>query len=316
MKKQLEDFFGCTVNVKEYKGKLSLPIYMTMRKIRMIEMGEVAFGFIDMSKDSDISIAALKKQKKKYEEAMQCPVAFKISLNSLSMRNAMIKNGIAFIDLPGNVFLPFMGVVLQDMYKKQLVRVDKMMPSTQLVFLELFYMEDGETVLKSQIASRLNLTKTSITRATAQLKEMGLIEERKSGTEISVKRNLLRKEYYERAKKYLINPVQKTITVVREDALVMGDKAGETALSNVTQLNPPQIEARAIYKGSEIVDQLERVDSRVVEPFACVHLQLWKYDPVYFAKDGNVDAVSLACTFIGNEDERIEMCIEELLEEI
>ena len=45
-------------------------------------------------------------------------------------------------------------------------------------------------------------------------------------------------------------------------------------------------------------------------------VQLWKYNPSYFAREGCVDPVSLACTFKGNEDERIEMSIEKLLEEL
>ena len=45
-------------------------------------------------------------------------------------------------------------------------------------------------------------------------------------------------------------------------------------------------------------------------------VQLWKYNPSYFAKEGCVDLVSLVCTFRGNEDERIEMSIEKLLEEL
>lgn len=71
------------------------------------------------------------------------------------------------MDLPGNVFLPFMGIVLQDMYRKQFVKTDKMMPATQRVFFELLYMEDEESALKSQVAKKLNLTKTSVTRAAA-----------------------------------------------------------------------------------------------------------------------------------------------------
>ncbi len=44
-------------------------------------------------------------------------------------------------------------------------------------------------MLKSEVANKLNLTKTSITRATAQLEGMGLIRQMKSGTEIAIKRN-------------------------------------------------------------------------------------------------------------------------------
>ena len=316
MKKQLEQYFGCEVKIREYKNKLSLPIFMTMRDIAMVEIYGVNFAIVDVMKEAELSVAAMKKQKEKYEEALQCPVAYQVALNSVSMRNALVKNGVPFVDLPGNVFLPFMGIVLQDVYKKQLVKVDKMMPATQMVFLELLYMNDEESALKSEVANKLNLTKTSITRATAQLEEMGLIEQIKSGTEISVKRNCSRKEYYENAKAYLINPVQKVITIMRYEATFESFEAGESALSQVSELNPPRIEERAIYKGEEVIDQLEIADVRYEDWDECLNVQLWKYNPSYFAREGRVDPVSLACTFKGNEDERIEMCIEELLEEL
>jgi len=316
MKKQLEQYFGCEVKLREYSNKLSLPIFMTMRDIAMVEIYGVNFAIIDVMKEAELSVAAMKKQKAKYEEELQCPVAYKVVLNSVSMRNALVKNRVSFVDLPGNVFLPFMGIVLQDVYRKQLVKADKMMPATQMVFLELLYMNDEESALKSEIANKLNLTKTSITRATAQLEKMGLIEQMKSGTEISIKRNCSRKEYYEKAKAYLINPVQKVITIMRYEATFESFGAGESALSQVSELNPPRIEVCAIYKGEEVIDQLEIVDVRYEDQDDCLNVQLWKYNPSYFAREGRVDLVSLACTFKGNEDERIEMCIEKLLEEL
>lgn len=316
MKKQLEQYFGCEVKIREYKNKLSLPIFMTFRDIAMVEMYGVNFALIDVMKETELSVAAMKKQKAKYEEALQCPVAYKVKINSVSIRNALVKNGVSFVDLPGNVFLPFMGIVLQDVYRKQLVKTDKMMPATQMVFLELLYMNDAESVLKSAVAKKLNLTKTSITRATAQLEEMGLIQQIKSGTEISIQRNCHRKEYYEMAKEYLINPVQKVITIMRNEEMFESFGAGETALSQRSELNPPRIEECAIYKGEEIIEQLEIVDDRCEDWDDCLKVQLWKYNPAYFAREGQVDPVSLVCTFKGNEDERIEMCIGELLEEL
>lgn len=316
MKKQLEQYFGCEVKVTECKNTLALPIFMTMRDIKLVEFYGVSFALINIIKEPELTIAAMKKQQKKYEEALQCPIAYEMALNSVSMRNALVKNGVPFVDLPGNVFLPFLGIVLQDMYRKLLVKADKMMPATQMVFLELLYMEDEESALKSEVAKKLNLTKTSITRATAQLEEMGLIQQVKSGTEISIKRNHSRKEYYEKAESYLINPVQKVLTIMRCEATFESLSAGETALSQVSELNPPRIEERAIYKGEEVIDQLEIVDARYEDLDACLNVQLWKYNPSYFAREGCVDPVSLACTFKGNEDERIEMSIEELLEEL
>ncbi len=316
MKKQLEQYYGCKVKIAEYKNKLPLPIFMTVRDIAMVEIYGVNFAIVDVMQETELSIAAMKKQKAKYEEALQCPVAYEVAINSVSMRNAMVKNGVPFVDLPGNVFLPFMGIILLDVYKKQLIKADKMMPATQMVFLELLYMNDEESILKSEAANKLNLTKTSITRATSQLEKMGLISQMKSGTEISIMRNYSRKEYYENAKAYLINPVQKELTILRNEASFESFTAGETALSYKSELNPPRIEECAIYKGEEVVNQLEVVDARSEDPDDCLKLQLWKYNPSYFAREGCVDPVSLACTFKGNEDERIEMSIEQLLEKI
>lgn len=316
MKQKLEQYFGCEVKISECNSKLALPIYMTIRDIRYVEFCGVKFALVNIVREKDLTVAAMKKQQLKYEAVLQCPVAYELETGSASIRNALVKNGISFVDMPGNVFLPFMGIVLQDIYVKQRVKSDKMMPATQMVFLELLYRDDDATLLKSEIASRLNLTKTTITRATAQLEEMGLILQTKSGTEISVKRNFSRKDYYEKAKEYLINPVQKVVTIIEKDQTDNMWYAGESALSQVSLLNPPKIKEMAIYKGEEIVNQFEIIDERLADSKFSTKIQLWKYNPRYFAKNGCVDPVSLACSFKNNEDERIEMCIEELLEEL
>jgi len=138
MKKQLEQYFGCEVKVTECKNTLALPIFMTMRDIKLVEFYSVSFALINIIKEPELTIAAMKKQQKKYEEAMQCPIAYEVALNSVSMRNALVKNGVPFVNLPGHVFLPFMGIVLQDMYRKQLVKADKMMPQLRWCFWNFY----------------------------------------------------------------------------------------------------------------------------------------------------------------------------------
>ena len=64
----------------------------------------VNFVIIDVMKETELSVAVMKKQKAKYEEALQCPVAYEVALNSVSMRNALVKHGVPFVDLPENVF--------------------------------------------------------------------------------------------------------------------------------------------------------------------------------------------------------------------
>lgn len=316
MQKELQNYFGCKIAIEDYKEKIPLPVFMTLREIKLVKIYETRFFLIDVTKETELSIAAMKKQHAKYENALAYPVAYKVSISGMKMRNALIQNQVAFMDLPGNVFLPFLGIILQDVYKKQHIKNDKMMPATQMVYLELLYQDGDRMMRKSEVAEKLNLTRTSLTRATAQLDAMGLLVQEKSGTEITIRRNYPPREYYEKAKQYLINPIQKVIEVKRELEATDMYEAGESALDKYSSLNSPRIPEAAIYKGSSLVDQLEQIDLRVEEGKECVRLQLWKYDPCYFARDGIVDPVSLACAFIDNQDERIEICIEEALEEI
>ena len=54
MQKQLEQYFGCKVKMAEYKNKLQLPIFMTMRDIMMVEIYGVNFVIIDVVKEMDM----------------------------------------------------------------------------------------------------------------------------------------------------------------------------------------------------------------------------------------------------------------------
>ena len=50
MQKQLEQYFGCKVKIAEYKNKLQLPIFMTIRDVMMVEIYGVNFAIIDVVK--------------------------------------------------------------------------------------------------------------------------------------------------------------------------------------------------------------------------------------------------------------------------
>ncbi len=45
-----------------------------------------------------------------------------------------------------------------------------------------------------------------------------------------------------------------------------------------------------------------------------VNIELWKYDPGLFAKNGVVDPISLAMSLSDNEDERVQGELQEMLE--
>ena len=56
---------------------------------------------------------------------------------------------------------------------------DKMMPITQQVFLYLIYKKGISKITKSTVSKETGITKMSVTRATEQLFQMGLITQEK-----------------------------------------------------------------------------------------------------------------------------------------
>ena len=182
-------------------------------------------------------------------------------------------------------------------------------------FLYLLYQKECY-VLKSVAADSLGLTGTSITRASEQLVAMGLIEQEKVGKEVRMFQKSSSKELLKKAKPYLISPVQKKMVVKAKNLSVQGLKAGETALSEYSMLNVPKLRTVAVYKGAIECDVLEEVDARWEEEQELVLLELWKYNPLLFEKEGKVDQISLACSMADCKDERVEMAVEEMLEEL
>lgn len=315
---ELQKYFGTKVNCREIESLKGLPLYLTIgRKFYRLEMLNTEFMVVMISADNRFGTAALKKQLTLYADTVKMKVAYSFEEVTYSQRAALIKANIPFLALPGQVYLPFLGVVLQDKLKKQQkLKADKMMPATQSLFLYLFYAKPDGVILKSRAASDLGLTRTSITRASGQLLAMGLISQEKVGKEVHMRCADKGIALYEKAKPFLINPVQKSIFVKNQHYFKTFPKAGETALAKQTMLNEPEHQEIAVYKGMKCVDDLEEISVQWNEDEDIVNVQLWKYDPCLFAQNGCVDPISLLCSLQDDEDERIEMALEELQEKM
>ena len=310
----LKNTFGINCHLEKTK-LIGLPFYMTNgRKFYRAVMGEASFLLVELSEGDRFGSVALKKQLIQYEDKVETDVAFCFGDLTRIQRDALISKEIPFVSLPDQIYLPFLGVMLSNRFrKKKNVALDKMMPATQCLFLYLLYHNEKDFFIKKQAAEDLGLTKTSITRASEQLKQMSLIREEYAGKEIRMIPEFRGLEFYEAAKEYLINPVQKTIhTDITQKGLFI---AGETMLSRHSMLAAPGEDTYAVFKGSDIVNCLKEIDTRWQENIKTSKVELWKYDPGLFAKDGEVDPVSLAMSLSDNTDERVEGELQSFLEE-
>lgn len=308
--------FGDEISINRLKENPNIALFLSKRIMYKININGVSFVLIEIRPDEKFGAAALKKQMRVYEDNLQSNIAFSFQTITKMQRDSLIHNRIPFVALPEQIYLPFFGIVLNNNFKKpKEIKKEKMMPVTQQLFLYLLYQKDV-SVLKSTAADTLGITRTSVTRASDQLLEMNLIEQKKNGKEIHMKLCHKPKESIELAKPYMINPVQNKFTINKSDYHNELLYSGETALSDYSMLNPPRIPEVAVYKAAIDKNVLHEVDPRWTDPDSIITVELWKYDPLLFSYSGKVDPVSLACSLKDTDDERVEMAIDEMMEEL
>ena len=311
-----KQLFGIEFNVTEMKAK-DLPIYLTARRsfFRM-SYSEAEFILVKVSEGERFGVLALEKQAKIIAEKYGIPVAFGFDNMTRSQRDSLLEKNIPFISKTGQLYLPFLGMALRDQFvHPKKVKKEKMMPVTQALFLYLLYNGNDKAVLKKDAAEALGVTRTSITRASDQLDAMGLIIQEAYGKECRMRTNEKGREAFEKARPYLINPVQQTVTIKSQNQYETCPLSGESALAKQTMLGVPKIPTRAVFKDKVDIGEVQDIDIRWDTDDDVIRLELWKYNPSLYVKNGAVDPVSLYMCFENNIDERIEGAIEEYLED-
>lgn len=316
MNDQINSVFGLDLKIQKSEKPKGLPIYMTAdRSFYIASDNDIDFLLINISKNEKFGVIALEKQLMLFKEKTGMQAAYCFESLSRTQRDSLIQHRIPFVSSSEQLYLPFLGMALSNKFKSpKEIKTDKMMPLTQSLFLYMLYNCKEKKVIKKQAADALGVTRTSITRASDQLETMGLIKQEKRGTENYMMTNGSGFELYQNANRYLINPIQKTIMVEKNDTISKEPLSGESALAGMSMLNAPKNECIAIGKSEVKNIKIEAVDERWNTDKEIVRLELWKYDPNLFAHNGIVDPVSLAMTYSENMDERIESAIEMYME--
>lgn len=311
----LKSNFGMDCKTEEFVIK-GLPLYLISGRVfyRIILDG-YSFLLIELPESGQFGAVALEKQLKQYREKTSMNVGFMLGKLTKLQRDALVARRIPFVSPPSQIYLPFLGIVFRNQFTNAVnFSAEKMMPATQSLFLYILNHKTSDYILKKQAAEALSLTRTSITRASRQLKQMNLIAEEQHGKEIHMIPQAYGRDLYERAKDYLINPVQKRLYVKENENISGWFLAGESLLSRYSMLGRPKYETYAVYKGSAKIDSLEMTDPLWQPEENTIVLELWKYDPSPFSVRGEVDPVSLAMSLSENQDERVQGELEEYLE--
>ena len=316
MKKYLAEIFGVSVKIENWDGKSKLPLYLrNKREYFVLSMGNIQSLLMKNNSDN-FNVSGFEKEMQEIKKHAEIPVILWLDAVSTYQRNALVKNRIPFIVPNSQIFIPELGMSLKEFCAGRKGKVEKISAAAQFLLLYFIYQKKHEEKSQSEIAEYLNMSAMNISRAVQELKEVGLLESRKEGTSKVLKSVAIGKELYQISRGYLQSPVQKKIYVSLKYFDMDLPFAGETALAKKSMLNYPKCTVFAMDKKLvKNIPQEAIVEPKLMTDNDYVEIELWKYNPSVYTSDQMVDIVSLVQSLKDVEDERVEMQIEEIMEE-
>ena len=310
--KYLTDALDIKINTKPWSEMGDLPYYLTDNyDFEKVLLDGVSCLFLTPKKGLD-TLTAIKKHIRKVNELDQVPVVLNLSNIDSRRRKSLIEARIPFVVIDSQIYLPFMGTLLSERYKVQKTNPENLMPSSQLLLFYYIYQNKSELYTRG-LAEKFSLSDMQVSRAIAQLKALGLFFTYKDGVRIVVYSDKNQNDLFESAKPHIINPIRKVIYVEKNKKTANMPLSGISALSERTMLGEPLTKTVAYYGKN---DGLPGTDF-LIDNNTQAEVEFWKYNPTLLSKSENiVDTLSLAVSLQSNDDPRVELAVEQMLEEL
>lgn len=303
----IDHIFGLSIRYEPWDNKSILPLYIVnsyqfytayIENIRCIVIKPI---------EELPTLPSLKKQIQKIRVIDDVPVVLYSKTISFYRRKSLLENHIPFMT-DKQVFLPFIGTLLVDEKETEKIK-DKFVYSTQLLFLAYMYNHEKK-VYVSDLSKSLPFSAMTLSRAVKQLEMTDLFLVYKVGVNKVIESKYSYKELFERIQHYLLTPVRQVGYMDQSlvtDHMVL---SGETALSEMSMLNPSRIRTYAVYEkdfdNSQLIDEL-------IDPDVQIKVEIWAYDPHLFTHTNIADTLSIVLSLKENKDERIEKILEDIL---
>lgn len=303
---------GIKTVYRENDKMQSLPNYILTRyNIKTVTLDGEKAVFVYPAGELD-SVNTVKKHLDRIRTVLGATPVLILERLTFRQKEYLLRDRIPFIVDAKQIYLPFMAVYLQERCDSEKRNCEALLPSAQLLLLYYIYQGCGE-ILTSDAARALTFTATSISRASKQLDETGLVKTEKRGIQKALYSNKKPKELFEEAKRYLMNPVKRTVYVPKKEAEGGLLVSGYSALSEYSMINPPTVECYA----TDSVSKWDKVASGTLQNAndQCA-VELWRYDPKKLTDGTCVDRLSLALALQNDKDERTEEAVEEMLAQV
>ncbi len=290
----------------------SMPNYIAARyRIHRVVLAGKSALFV-YPKDALETVSAVRKHIDRIERVQGAPAVLVLDHLTYRQKEYLLRDHIPFVVEGKQIYLPFLAVYLQERNDSLRMKTNDMLPSAQILLLHYIYCGCGE-MMTSEAARKLAFTPTSISRASRQLEEMGLIRTEKRGVQKIICSEKTPEELFHAAKDSMGSPVKRVIYVPRAELREGMLLSGYSALSEYSMMNPPAVNCIA----TDSASIWEKTSSeKLLDSDDQCEVELWRYDPKKLASNRCVDRLSLALALDSDPDERVEEAVEEMLEHV
>ena len=308
----LTDILGVNVASEPWGGTESVPYFLVdTYYLHKVTLDGTACIFAE-PKGETPTIKTIAKNFERLRNAADMPVVLKMNGLSGERRKAMIEARIPFV-AAGQIYLPFMGVILQERLYNEPKTREKLMPSAQLLFFAYLY-QDNNKMHTSHMAEKLGISAMQITRAVRQLNRLNMFDVSKEGVQLVINGKANHSALFEWATPYLLDPVREILYVPQNDRIKTLPYSGLNVLSELSMLSAPQLETRAFYSRTDKINGESNLTDREKQ----IRVEVWKYPPALLsAQKKTADPLSVIVSLKDERnDERVDQAIEEIFKKM
>ena len=317
LERYLEETLHDRIRVKEFRDADGLPVFLE-RTYSFHESAIARRRCVFLAASGDVPTPAnIARHVALVRSAVDATVVFAAPAVSAYNRSRLIAHGVAFV-VPGNqLYIPELAMDLREHFRAPRAQpVDGLSPAAHAVLVHHLLRLDETAAPPTALAKQLHYSSMSIGRAFDELAAVSLAKPEQHGKERHLQFDLDRRALLEASRPLLRSPVR-TVKYVRGGRAAPPLKlAGESALSELTDLSGPERETWAVAARDWKTRAERSALIEVEEQEADFAVETWSYDPAGLSDRPVVDPLSLYAQFWDHADERVSAAAHDLLESL
>ncbi|MBN2745125.1 MAG: hypothetical protein JXR34_00225 [Bacteroidales bacterium] len=293
-----------------------LPLYIiNIYDIWMTKVFDREVLLLSMAKNEHLTPMQYQKHKEQIEKKTNKVVIFVLANMKSYNRNRLIQKKVNFIIEDKQIFIPQLLIDLKEYMPNKITNNGGLQPAAQVILLYHILYQNLSNKTYKDLETLLGYSYLTLSRAIDNLSKLGLCETVGSKTK-TVLFKINKRDLWEKALNFFKNPVKKTLYINEPLPEELTRITNINALSFYTDLNGENKNHIAISHAEFIALEQKGLIKQTSSYDGDYHIELWRYNPCKLSRNNVVDPLSLYIIFKDSDDERIEMALKQIMEQI